>query len=111
MATAAERKALNEGTFREANEQLERGARELVGVDEPDPIPFICECPRRECTQIVLLTLSEYERVRSGSRSGLAALGHEDPTIERVIEQNDRFIVTEKFGEAGAVHSETYPRG
>lgn len=48
VATAAERKALNEGTFREANEQLERSSRQLVS-DAATPIPFICECPRQEC--------------------------------------------------------------
>jgi hypothetical protein len=31
-------------------------------------------------------------------------LGHEDPTIERVLERNERFVLTEKFGRAGEVH-------
>lgn len=106
MSTTAERKALNEGTFRGANERLERGAVELVGVGDGQMVPFLCECPRIECTQVVLLTLEEYEQVRSGSRQGLAALGHEDPEVEDVIGRNDRFVTTEKFGRAGEVHAE-----
>ena len=104
MTTSAERKALNEGKFRDANEQIERGAVEIVGVDDGQLIPFLCECPQMECIQIALLTLSEYEQVRSGSRQGLAVLGHEDPTVETVIDRNDRFVKTEKFGRAGEVH-------
>src|SRR4051794_25025454 len=46
MTTSAERKALNEGTFREANERLERVARDLVDADDASLVPFLCECPR-----------------------------------------------------------------
>ena len=112
MGSSAERKALNEGAFRDANERLERAAEEIVGSEAEDtPVPFLCECPQLECTQVVRLTLAEYERVRSGSRQGLAALGHEDPSIENVLERNERFVMTEKFGEAGEVHTEGDPRG
>jgi hypothetical protein len=108
--TSAERKALNEGVFRTANEKLERAATELDLVDADSLIPFLCECPQQECREIVLLTLSEYEDVRSSGRGGLAALGHEDPSIEHVVAQNERFVTTEKFGEAGDVHAEADPR-
>ena len=111
MTTAAERKALNEGRFRDANEHLERRAQELVGVGDADPVPFLCECPDAACTQVVLVTLPEYEYVRSAGERGLAAVGHEDESIERVVATNDRFLVTEKFGRAGAKHRETDPRG
>ena len=110
MTTSAERKALNEGAFREANESLERGARELVGADDASVVPFVCECPQPDCIQVVLLTLAEYEEVRARSAGGLAAVGHEDPSIERVVARNHRFVTTEKFGEAGDVHQGTDPR-
>ena len=111
MTTAAARKALNEGRFRQANERLERGARELVDADDASLVPFLCECPTADCVEVVLLTLAEYEEVRAHSESGLAALGHEDPSIERVVARNDRFVTTAKVGEAGEVHEETDPRG
>ncbi len=110
MTSSAERKALNENAFRKANEELEDGARELLAEDDGAVVPFLCECPRQECTQVVLLTLSEYERVRREPRGGFAAIGHEDLVVERVIEQNDRFVMTEKFGRAGATHTATNPR-
>jgi hypothetical protein len=110
MARSAERKALNEGVFRDANEQLERNARMVLGDDDTSPVPFFCECPREECKEIVLLTLEEYEDVRSNPRGGLAALGHEDPSIETARYRTDRFVITEKFGDAGEVHAKHDPR-
>ena len=111
MAASPERKALNEGRFRDANEELEKRAVEIVGVDDDQLVPFLCECPQMACTEIALLTLKEYERVRSNGRGGLAVLGHEDETVERVIERNERFVMTEKFGRAGEVHKQEDDRG
>jgi hypothetical protein len=110
MASPNERKALNEGVFRDANETLEQNAREVLGDDDTSPVPFFCECPQEGCKEIVLLSLEEYEAVRANPRGGLAAIGHEDPSIENLLYQTDRFVVTEKFGEAGDVHAEHDPR-
>ncbi len=110
MASAAERKAENEGKFRAANEQLNEGAKDLLGRSDGVPIPFLCECPRMECTAVVLLTFAEYEHARADGTRGFAALGHEDLEVERVVDRNERFVMTEKFGEAGAVHADNDPR-
>ncbi len=111
MATAEERKAVNEGRFREANEALERGARRILApADTESLVPFLCECPRLDCTAVVLLTLTEYEEVRAAGERGLASNGHEDGAIERVLARNDRFVTTEKFGVAGEVHADAEPR-
>jgi hypothetical protein len=110
MATPNTRRALNEGVFRDANEKLQRNAQEVLGDDDTSPVPFFCECPREECREILLLSLEEYEAVRSNPRGGLAAHGHEDPSIETALSRNDRFVVTEKFGEAGEVHEQHDPR-
>ena len=110
MTSPAERKALNEGTFRDANERLEQKARELVGADDESLVPFLCECPRRDCMHVVLLKLAEYEQVRAVPEQGLALVGHEDLSVERVVAQNGRFLVTKKFGRAGQVHRENDPR-
>jgi hypothetical protein len=109
VTTSAERKALNENAVREANEKLERGAHEL-GAESDSVVPFLCECPRPECTEVVLLTFAEYERVRADSRQGIAKVGHEDLELEDVVERNDRFLMTKKFGRAGEVHTKTDPR-
>ena len=110
MTTSEERKALNEGTFRDANDRLEQGARELVADGDESLVPFLCECSKLDCTRVLLATLGEYQAVRSHGARGLAAPGHEDPSIERVVDKNDRFTTTEKFGRAGEVHTETHRR-
>jgi hypothetical protein len=108
--TPDERKALNEGTFRDANERLEQSARAIVGSGDAALVPFLCECPRPECRQVVMLALAEYETIRDDGRRGLAALGHQDLSIETVIDENDRFVTTEKFGAAGDFHAANDPR-
>ena len=110
MASRDERKALNEGVFRDANEKLEQRAREVLDGDDTSQVPFFCECPKERCKEIVLLSLEEYEAVRTNPRGGFAAIGHNDPSIESLLYQTDRFVATEKFGEAGDVHAEHDPR-
>ena len=110
MTTSDERKGLNQGVFRAANEKLEQNAKALVGAEPEAAVPFLCECPRTECTEVVLVTLAEYEVVRSVPERGIAKLGHDDPEVENVVARNDRFVMTEKFGRAGEVHAEQDPR-
>lgn len=104
------KKAANQATFRAANEDLESLALGIEDDEPGRPYPFLCECNRQSCTQVVLLTIAEYEYARSDSRFGFTALGHEDRAIERVVKQTDRFVVTEKFGAAAEVHDLTDPR-
>ena len=110
MATSKERKGLNEAKFREANERLEAGAREIVGAEDDSLLPFLCECVRMDCTHVVLLTLAEYEYVRGDGSRGMAVPGHQDETVERVVSETDRFVVTEKFVPAGQVVEDSDPR-
>lgn len=111
MTSYAERQALNEDTFRRANEQLAQKTAQIVEGDTDALVPFLCECPTERCTDVVLLSLAEYERVRSDGRRGLAVRGHENLEIERIVESNDRFLLTEKFGEAGETFAARDPRG
>jgi hypothetical protein len=90
--------AKNEACFREINERLEAGLRQVR--DTPDRLQFICECGDRECESSVALSFEEYEAVRSDSRRFLVVPGHVFPETERVIEANERYEVVEKFGDA-----------
>ena len=104
-----QRQAENEAIFRGANERLERYA--AANVDNGlGVLPFLCECDRTECTKVVLVTRPEYERVRADPRRSVMVLGHENPEIERVVEETDRYVVAEKFGVAAEVYGELDPR-
>jgi hypothetical protein len=48
------------------------------------------------------LTQAEYEAVRGGRRSILNRPDHENPEIDRVVVEHDRFATLEKFDMAGA---------
>lgn len=55
---------------------------------------FICECSDGECREAILLTRDEYEWVRAGGSQFALALNHENPALERVISENDRFATS-----------------
>jgi hypothetical protein len=111
--TMAERVARNQSTFREANERIERAAGQLVA--DVDPLPFICECAREDCTELTALSPQEYEAIRSDGRRFLVARGHETcevngETVAKVVERRPLFSVLEKVGEAGEFARELDPR-
>src|SRR5215207_4621185 len=91
-----ERIARNNQTFREANEQIRAKADEY---DAPlERIPFLCECPRADCTEIVRLTLAEYAGVRADRTHFLTLPGHEDAErpLARVVSRENGYVIVEK---------------
>jgi hypothetical protein len=86
----------NNTVFREANERIRERAVEYDA--DMERIPFLCECPRPGCVEIVRLTLSEYGNVRSDSNHFITAVGHEEAEepAGHVVSRCDRFVVVEK---------------
>ena len=103
-----QRIAENEASFREINERLNQGLRQLP--DNPERLEFICECGLQTCEQHVLLSQREYEQVRLDSRRFAVVPGHVIPDTERVVSSSDRFDVVEKLGEAIDLADATDPR-
>ena len=103
----AEQMARIASVFRAANEGIREAAVEHRMVER---FPVICECADPACREIFQLGVAEYEQVRAVPEQGLAGIGHDDPSVERIVTQNDRFLVTAKFGRAGEVHRENDPR-
>lgn len=106
----ARRIAENEARFRDANEKIEAAFERL----EPNAqtAPFVCECGRPDCFQIIRLTLAEYELVREHPRHFACAPGHHmiGEGLGRVVQEYSTFVITEKTGVAGAVATERDPR-
>ena len=71
---------------------------------------IICECSSRGCVERLELTNGEYEHVRSRGDWFLVAEGHEDPSIEDVVERHAGYIVVEKQGGAKAIAEAEDPR-
>ena len=104
---SVERAAENESTFREVNEKLEKRADELALSS--GRTPYLCECDDERCTQVVLLTGEEYERVRAGPRTFLLVSDHQSPD-DRVVRTEAGYVVIEKTGEKGTLVEQRYPR-
>jgi hypothetical protein len=104
----ARRIAENESRFREINERLEGGLRQLP--DDGAPADFVCECGDVNCAATVPVTLDEYERVRQDPLLFVLVPGHEIPDVEHVLARTDAYVVVRKDPEAAPLVEETDPR-
>ena len=96
-----ERIVENNYTFREANEQIRAKADEY---DAPvERVPFLCECPVPSCTEILRLTLAEYEDVRANPRRFFTAPGYEqaDAAVAHVVSREIDYVIVEKDEQVG----------
>jgi hypothetical protein len=108
MHRSVERAAANELAFRRANEQIDR-AREELHVDA-ERTPYICECEAERCTEILVLTLAEYQEARSSPRRFFVRDGHQSPQ-DAIVAERDGFIVIEKTGREGELVEQAGVRG
>src|SRR5918996_4994467 len=107
MGRSAEQRAANESRFREANEKLERKVVELSITEWRTP--YLCECDDPNCTSILMLTIPEYEAVRSKPTQFVITPGH-DASPDRIVEELEGFTVIEKTGEEAQLVEEQDPR-
>jgi hypothetical protein len=104
-----ERVAENEATFRYANERIRDKAIEVEHAG--GFVPFICECADPGCTDLLQMTLGEYEGVRADPHTFTIARGHEAGASERVVGgDGDRFAVVEKRPPGQEITERTDPR-
>jgi hypothetical protein len=98
VVSPEERVARNNATFREANE----GIREKVDREGPPmtTIPFLCECPREDCRELVPMSLGAYVDIRAEPTRFLNAPGHEEAEGDSavVVERREKFVIVDKVG-------------
>jgi hypothetical protein len=101
-----EKRAENEATFREANEQIRAAERRL----EPplERVPYLCECDDVRCYEPVRLTAAEYERIREDGATFLIVPGHS--TDGDVVAEHDGYLVVRKQDRGGEVARVLDPR-
>ena len=85
----------NEQAHKEHNERRAR-IEEQAGVPQNDPVPFVCECDDPACSQAVVLRLDEYEQAVKPPDQFVVRPGHEDPSVERIVEQHDGYVIVSK---------------
>ena len=97
--------------FRNANEKVQASAD---GFSIHGNTPFICECPDRNCMELVRLTFDQYDAIRQHPTRFFNVTGHESSSVdtgaERIVAVIDELTIVEKVGVAGAVAAEAYPQ-
>ena len=102
------RAARNQSLFRVVNERLEALAETFQFIAERTT--FTCECPDQTCVAPMLMTIDEYEALRSHPNRFAVLPGHVDPNVEDVVAEGDRFVVVEKIGAGAAIAEKSDPR-
>ena len=104
----AERVAVNQARFREANEDINAIAQR---ADLPR-IPFVCECANPRCVEIVRLSRADYDEIRADGRRFLMGPLNEAAALgwAVVVDRGPGFVVVEKIGDAGEVTEALDPR-
>ncbi len=106
---SAERAAQNQSLYRTINEKIKELNQTFAeaGVANSE---WICECANTDCTLRLTASLNEYERVRSNPRTFIISPGHLYPKVERVVAENDRFMIVEKLDHSGQIAEALNPR-
>jgi len=88
---------MNQARFRYSNERLRRTAAH-VRFEPSDRVPFLCECADRDCFEIVMLSLDEYDRLRRHPSRLLFVAGHEDDESahERIVEAENGYAMSRR---------------
>lgn len=110
MADWLTQEAVNQTIFREMNEWTEDDTDGRDGLERAMDT-YLCECGDALCSDPIRLTRSEYEGIRSEATRFALALNHENPEIDSVITENERFATIEKsFGAPSRIARESDPR-
>jgi hypothetical protein len=101
VADWRDEEAKNQTVFREMNEWTKEAAD--AGSETTPPLEaYLCECSDRRCAESIRLSREEYESVRSVGTRFAIALHHENPEIDVVIFENDRYATVETFHRSAA---------
>jgi hypothetical protein len=89
------RAAKNEQAFQQHNERRAQ-MEQAGGSPDDEPVPFACECDDPTCAHAIMIPLEEYEAAVKPVDQFVVIPGHEDPTVERVVDRHDRYFVVSK---------------
>ena len=105
-----ERLARNEATFRELNEAIETELHARLAGPQSRLSGYVCECGRNDCTEIVRMTIPQYEAVRRDPCLFVVCPGHELTQVEDVAHREAGYVVVRKHDDVADIVRETDPR-
>ena len=110
MADWRAQEAINQTIFREMNEWTEDDTDGREGL-ELTMDTYLCECGDARCSDPIRLTRAEYEGIRSEATRFALALHHENPEIDSVISENERYATIEtSYRQASRIARASDPR-
>jgi hypothetical protein len=104
-----ERVGRNEAVFRRVNEEIERVNRAFATITET--MELVCECADIRCAERFLMSLPDYERLRSDPALFAVRPGHVVDAVESVVEEHGEYDVIRKHpGRPHEIAEATDPR-
>ncbi len=102
--------ARNQTVFREMNEWTKEDALRRGG-DGVGRDGYLCECGDGACTVPIFLSPTEYEAVRSEPTWFAIAVDHENPELDWVVAEYERYTLVDKnFGPGARLARASDPR-
>jgi hypothetical protein len=100
----------NEALFRAVNSRLEE-LNETFGVVSEDGFEIVCECGDVGCVDQIVIPTAEYARIREDPTLFIVVAGHENATVESVVEEDRKayVVVRKHLGRPAEVAAETAP--
>jgi len=90
------RAAQNELVFRAVNEQIvkmtDRFREQLADID------IVCECANTSCVGTIRVHVDEFAKIERADGRFLVLPGHEDESVEQVVERLDNYVIVWKAG-------------
>ena len=109
MSDYRREEAINETRSRQTNEWIE-AANDRFGADNPMD-EYRCECSDSMCADVVSLTRIEYEAVRADGCGSSSPTHHENPELDRLIVEHERYSIVAKLpGEPARIALDSDPR-
>jgi len=101
MSDWRDQEVRNESRSRDRNEWIS-DTRGAVALDHEFEEVFVCECSDPLCRTRISLTRLEYEDVRGYPTRFAIATDHENPEVDQVVSEGDRFTVVQKIAGSAA---------
>jgi hypothetical protein len=107
--TAESRAARNEALFREVNEKIEGLNKSVEDYGTP---AWVCECADPTCVEQFLMTIAEYEALRSHAErfAIVPDPAHLRPDAEVVVARTTDYWIVEKLGVSAEIAETLDPR-
>ncbi len=94
-----ERAAHNQALFRQINQRIDELTTRF---SEPgEEVGYVCECIETDCIELLSIPHDTFEQIRRHPREFIVVPGHEDLTVEEVVDQTPRWLVVRKLGAGG----------